>query len=202
MPVGNNAKLSFGLGVGVSFLQANWSEVQTIDPNDQEFFLGESSQARPNFSAGVYYYSREKFFAGLSVPFLLSHSLNETAQILQIDSDIRSYEPMLTAGYLQKINRDFKVKPSVLIRYDNNSFLQADLNANLIIKDKVWLGMSYRTNDAFIGMFEVLATDQIRFGYSYDLSISELAPFERGSHEIMLQYEFGFRILTHNPRYF
>ena len=202
IPVGNKAKLSFGLGVGISFLQADWSEVQTTNIGDQEFITDESTQARPNFSAGIYYYAREKFFAGLSVPFLLSHSYNDAVDIWQIDSDIRSYEPMFTTGYLHKINRDFKMKPSILVRYDNNSLIQADFNLNLIIKDKVWAGVSYRTKDAFIGMFEVMATDQIRFGYSYDLSISELAPFERGSHEIMLQYEFGYRILTHNPRYF
>lgn len=202
MPVGNRAKLAFGLGFGMSFLQANWSELQVQDDTDLEFLSSDRTQARPNFSGGLYYYEREKLFVGLSIPFFLSHSYNEAVDTWSIDGDSRNYEPMFTAGYLHKINKEFKIKPSVLVRYDQNSSVQADINANLIIKDRFWAGVSYRTQDAVIAMIEVLATDQFRIGYSYDLSISELAPYERGTHEIMLQYEFGFRIMTHNPRYF
>ena len=202
MPVGNKAKLAFGLGFGMSLLQANWSDVRIQNTTDEEFFTDETTRARPNFSAGAYYYSRKKYFVGLSIPFFLSHSYNENVSMWQIEHDARSYEPMLTAGFLTELNRDFKLKPSFLLRYDNNSLLQADISANLIVKDRFWTGVSYRTKDAIIGMFEVMANDQIRIGYSYDLSISDLSPYEKGSHEIMLQYEFGFRILTHNPRYF
>lgn len=202
IPLGNKGKLAFGLGVGMSFLQSNWSQLQIQDVTDSEFVLDERTRARPNFSAGAYYYIRGKYFVGLSIPFFLSHSYNEDLSTWSIDHDVRNYEPMLTGGYLHKINRELKIKPSFLLRYDANSLMQADISTNLIIQDKFWAGVSYRTNDAVIAMFEVLATDQIRVGYSYDLSISDINPYETGSHEIMIQYEFGYRILTHNPRYF
>jgi type IX secretion system PorP/SprF family membrane protein len=202
IPVGSRAKLSLGLGFGMSFLQANWDQLQLQDDNDIEFLASDRTRARPNFSAGIYYYEREKLFVGLSVPFLLAHAYNDDLDTWAIDNDTKNYEPMLSAGYLYEINREFKLKPSLLVRYDRNSLMQMDISTNLIIKDKVWAGISYRTNDAIIAMLEMLATDQFRIGYSYDMSISDIAPYERGTHELMLQYEFGYRILTHNPRYF
>jgi len=52
-------------------------------------------------------------------------------------------------------------------------------------------------------MFEVQVTNQLRIGYAYDYSISNLVKYNQGTHELMLRYEFGWekgKILS--PRYF
>ena len=51
-------------------------------------------------------------------------------------------------------------------------------------------------------MLEVLPTPQWRLGYAYDLGISRITPYHNGSHELMIQYEFGYRIRVKDPRYF
>ncbi|WP_461133602.1 type IX secretion system membrane protein PorP/SprF, partial [Spirosoma lituiforme] len=59
------------------------------------------------------------------------------------------------------------------------------------------------TTDAVVGLLEVQLTDQLRFGYAYDRTLSQLQSVAPSSHEVMIRYEFGFgknRILT--PRYF
>ena len=73
---------------------------------------------------------------------------------------------------------------------------------DLILKDKVWVGASYRTGDALVASLEVLPTHQWRLGYAYDIGLSSLMPHHRGSHELMVQYEFGYRIRVKDPRYF
>jgi hypothetical protein len=61
----------------------------------------------------------------------------------------------------------------------------------------------YRTGDAIVGMVEWQMNDQLRFGYDYDYTISKLNPYNQGTHEIMLRYEFGSSRNSYvSPRYF
>ena len=60
-----------------------------------------------------------------------------------------------------------------------------------------------KLGDAFIGMVEIQATDNLRFGYAYDMPFTPLKYFTRGSHELMLRYEFGsFKTKIKSTRYF
>ncbi len=38
--------------------------------------------------------------------------------------------------------------------------------------------------------------------YAYDLGINAISMYHHGSHELMLQYEFGYRIRARDSRYF
>lgn len=194
-------KLQFGIGAGLSVLQAEWTSVSLQDRSDVSYATNSRGDVRPNFSGGVYYY-KKTYFVGASMPFMVTHVYDPAKASWSMANKAEQYQPMLTGGYLMKLNRSLKLKPSTLIRYQAASGVQADLNANLIIKDKVWTGVSYRTNDAIVGLLEVLPTPQWRIGYAYDLGISKLRPYHAGSHELMLQYEFGYRIRVRDPRYF
>lgn len=196
-----HGKLQFGIGAGVSVLQADWSRVPVQDRSDVQFAVDSRGDVRPNFSAGAYFYKRS-FFIGVSVPFVMTHRYDAVSGRWQVFSDRSQYQPMLTGGALCKLNSRMKLKPSTLIRCQMNSGVQADLSANLIINEKIWTGLSYRSNDALIGSFEVLPSPQWRLGYAYDLGLSRLTPYHRGTHELMVQYEFGKRIHVRDPRYF
>ncbi|HRH38746.1 MAG TPA: PorP/SprF family type IX secretion system membrane protein, partial [Flavobacteriales bacterium] len=159
------------------------------------------SAIRPNFSGGAYYYTK-KWFAGISMPFLFVHRYDVTETGFRIDQAKLDAQPMLTGGYLLDLTDDLKLKPSALLRYRIESGLQADLSSNLIIKDKVWTGVSYRTGDAVIGSIEVLPTPQWRLGYAYDLGLNAMRRYHAGTHELLVQYEFGYRLRVRDPRYF
>ncbi len=194
-------KLSLGLGAGFTVLRANWTDVALQQSNDQSFSANTQAAIRPNFSTGAFYYTKT-WFAGISLPFLFVHryDVNETG--FRFNQERFDAQPMLTGGYVFELTEDLKMKPTALIRYRLESGVQADVSGNLIIKDKVWAGISYRTGDAIIGMIEVLPTPQWRLGYAYDLGLSALRPYHNGSHELLVQYEFGYRIRVRDPRYF
>ncbi|MFT3885997.1 MAG: type IX secretion system membrane protein PorP/SprF [Flavobacteriales bacterium] len=194
-------KLQFGLGAGLSMLQAQWTDVAIQDRSDAQFAANSRSTLRPNFSAGAYYYTKT-FFVGASMPFFLTHTFDPTRNNWVVTNNVAQYQPMITAGYLVKLDNDLKLKPSTLLRYNQGSGVQADLSMNLIIKDKLWVGGSFRTNDAVVAMLEVLPVQQWRFGYAYDIGISRMAAYHRGTHEVMLQYEFGYHVRVRDPRYF
>ncbi len=194
-------KLQLGFGAGLSVLQADWTRVALQDRSDLQFASDSRGIVKPNFSAGAYFYKKD-YFLGASVPFVMSHRFDPSADQWTVFSDRAQFQPMITGGYLWKLNRHMKLKPSTLVRYQLASGVQTDVNANLIINDKIWTGISYRSNDSMGGSFEVLPTPQWRLGYAYDLGLSRLTPYHRGTHELMVQYEFGKKIHVRDPRYF
>jgi type IX secretion system PorP/SprF family membrane protein len=194
-------KLHMGIGAGASYLQADWNRVTLQDRSDVQFATNTNGAIQPNFSAGVFYY-KKNYFLGASVPFAMSHRFDPESSNWTIRANAAQLQPMVTGGYVFKLNRELKLKPSTLIRYQIASGVQADLNASLIIKDRIWTGISYRTMDALVGSFEVVPTSQWRLGYAYDLGMSQLRPYHHGTHEITVQYEFGKRLQVRDPRYF
>jgi type IX secretion system PorP/SprF family membrane protein len=194
-------KLHLGLGGGASLVQARWTDLAIQDRTDLQFATDSRGQLRPNFSAGGYYYTKE-WFVGLSIPSFLGQHYTPESGSWRITHNVTEYQPMLTGGMLIPLQQHLKLKPSTLIRYLPSSGVQADLNVNLIIRNKFWTGVSYRTGDALIALLQVLPTNQWRIGYAYDMGLSKLASLHSGSHEIMIQYEFGFRVRVHDPRFF
>ena len=79
--------------------------------------------------------------------------------------------------------------------------MQADLNANVLIKETLWLGASYRTMDSFDALASVFITPDIQLGYSYDFSQTELSKVQKGSHEVMLKFRFAVKGRDHNACY-
>jgi len=195
-----NGKLSLGIGAGFTVLRADWSRVSIQDQNDPSFAGFTRGAIRPNFSTGAYYYTKT-WYIGASMPFALIHHYDDGGGY-NISNERFNLQPMITGGHVFPINDDFKLKPTALIRYRMDSGLQGDISTNVIYKDKVWGGISYRTGDALVGSVEVLPTPQWRIGYAYDLGLSAIRPYHSGSHELLVQYEFGYRLRVRDPRYF
>lgn len=184
------SSLSFGLQAGINFTRNNWNTIQTTTPGDVVFTNQYSQQNIPQAGFGIYY-KAQKFYAGFSSPELLSIGLANTVY--------RS--ALLTAGYLINVSDDVKIKPSVLVKYIKNSPVEVDINTNVYFK-AFGIGYSYRTNDAMVFLATCQINKQFSVGYSYDYTTSHLKTFVRGSHEIMLKYDFGYKIKPQSPRYF
>lgn len=209
--VGDKSTLALGLQAGASSYQANLTEVKTspdgqIDPA----FASNISKILPNFGTGIYL-SNDRTYLSISVPRLIKNKLSEYNV-----GDLRSVQARqayLAAGFVVGISPVVKMKPSFLVKYADGAPLGFDANINFWFADRIALGASIRRNqfsswtkyttDAVVGILEVQLTDQFRFGYSYDRTMSNLQSVAPSSHEIMIRYELGFgknRILT--PRYF
>lgn len=193
--------LAFGAGAGITLAQGRWSSVALHEQQDAVFAGDTRGNVRPNFSGGLFYYSRN-YFIGASVPFLMARRFDPVRNAWVATTDLSHLQPMLTGGYIWKLSNDLRLKPSTLIRYQAASNIQADLSCNLIVQERFWIGASYRTMDAVVCMVEVLPTPQWRLGYAYDLGVDRMARHHAGSHELMIQYELGYRVRVRDPRYF
>lgn len=198
--VSEKGVLAMGLRAGLLNYSANYSQVSTIAENDPAFYQNVSGLL-PTAGAGVYYMT-DRFYAGLSVPSLLQTRLNEQQQT-DVSSKVSGLHFFATMGYVLSLSEDIKLKPSVLVKSVSGAPIQLDVNSNIWLQDKISFGLSYRTGDAVVGMVEWQMNDQLRFGYGYDHTVSKLNPYNQGTHEIMLRYEFGSARTSYvSPRYF
>jgi len=101
------------------------------------------------------------------------------------------------------VNEDLAIRPSTLVKYSANTPVEADFNVNFLIKNVLWLGGSYRTDDAVVAIAEFQINKKLRVGYSYDFTMSEMNNYSNGTHEVMIGYDFGYDVMKmKTPRYF
>lgn len=188
---------SMGLQGGFSNYTASFSTLnpQNPDPNLAE---NRTSDFLPNLGIGLFYYA-EKWYAGLSMPQMFAVSVEEGG-----DEAVRQIQhTFLIAGYVFDLSPRWKVRPNVLFKGVEGAPLQLDLNANLILDDKYWVGASWRSFDSFQILLEWQALDNLRVGYAYDITTTAINTVSSGSHEIAVNYRVKLRrdqIIT--PRYF
>ena len=195
-----NSFLSFGLSAGVLNYVAAFSQVLTTQSGDP-LFQEDVKGWLPTAGIGVIY-ATDKWYVGLSVPALLGAKLDANNQQVNYGIDNHYF---LTSGYIFEVSEGLKIKPSVLLKAVRGAPFEYDFNMNIWLYDVLGFGMSYRTGDAIIGIFELQLSPQIRLGYAYDHTISNLKIYNsKGTHELMLRYEFSRnkteRILS--PRYY
>jgi hypothetical protein len=68
---------------------------------------------------------------------------------------------------------------------------QFDGDVNLMINNKFWIGAGYRVQDAFVLMAGLEIIPNLKLGYSYDLTTSQIGNYSSGTHEIALGYCFN-----------
>jgi len=219
LPVGEEGRLSFGVGVGAVQFSLNSDKAIVGDPTDIAF-SGTQNYLSPDAKLGIHY-SDDKFYAGLSANNLLTTALNKNNQSARFVI-LPPVHIFLTVGAMLNVNEEVKLKPSIMLRDDPNSMGNLDLNASFLFKDVLWIGGSYRmgvdmwkkTNNlngtfqqnSLVGLVEVFVAKQFRIGYAYDYSLSDLNSYSSGSHELSLGFIIGNKNYRSNalttPRYF
>lgn len=197
----NKSVLSFGIKGGIDVLRSNWIDIETIEPDDPAFEQDQETTVLPNTGMGVYFYSK-KYYIGASIPSMLSYKTGDSEQKLKPYNSIENYNFIFTGGFVFSLSDNIKSKPSILFKFIPSSKAQIDINNSFIFNDTFWVGISVRTQDALVLMFEYQINNQIKVGYAYDYSYSGLRKHNYGSHEILLRYEFVYKVKAFNPRYF
>jgi type IX secretion system PorP/SprF family membrane protein len=151
---------------------------------------GGTSVATYDIGLGLYYYTR-KFYVGVSTTHLPDQFSNVAkAGTLNGSYNLapaRHYYVM--AGYTFKPDPMWEITPSILTK---SVLASTQVDANLLVRwnKKLFFGGSYRINDAVIAMagLDMSFTPQLsgKFGYAYDVTLSNIKTYSSGSHEIMM----------------
>jgi type IX secretion system PorP/SprF family membrane protein len=203
--VSESGVLSFGIAPGLVQQRVDGSEFGIT--NDPSIPQTPVSSVRPDVKLGAYYHT-ERFYAGLSASDLLEFEDDQTIE------PKRNF--FFTTGYVFDVTNFIKLKPSILVREDFNLPTNVDLNAFVLLGNRLWLGTSYRTTlnlsdekagDAkkptsivFIG--ELNISESLRVGYSYDKMLNSFGGMQ--THEVSLGYYFLKNTETKvmSPQYF
>jgi len=180
--------LSFGLQAGFNQLNSDFDKLNirtTTDP----FLTGNRSKFNPNFGVGVYYHTDDMFLS-VSVPYILNNDIVDSndlgSALSSLAQEKRSYYIM--GGKTFQPNRNLLIKPSLLIHLQDGAPLTYNLNLSFVLKELVSLGMSYRHQDALVYLIQFKINENFALGYAYDMTLTDISQFSRGSHELMLNY--------------
>jgi type IX secretion system PorP/SprF family membrane protein len=150
---------------------------------------------------GAFYHTNRYYF-GVSVPKLIKNTINKTGfSTGQFEKE--QIHIFFMSGYVFDVNRIVKFKPSVLTRFVSSAPVSIDINSTFGFYDRLWLGAFCRVGDSFGGLFQLQVTNQVKLGYSYDFPISRLGAFNKGTHELMVNFDFNLGSgKIRSPRYF
>ena len=205
MKLNTKSKLALGLSAGVNIFQADLNSLQLNQQADPSFQNNISNKVNPNFGFGAYY-SRERFYAGISIPNIIQNNylvVNLPNGSTWAGKEQRHY--YFIAGTMIKLSDNLEFKPTTFVKVTPAAPIQADVTASFVIAKKLLLGVMYRTGDAFGGLIGLDVTSQFHVGYSFDYSYGvKTFKYNNGSHEIILRYDFNLsnKKQIRSPRYF
>ena len=196
-------ELSLRMGLEASYRQRSldWSGLSFGDMIDKvQGFIYETAETprgdvvrTVDFGAGLLAFT-EKFYFGVA-----GHHLNEPDESLVLGVSALPMKLTAHGGAKLVLQRSVKgpeawISPNVLFR-QQGEFTQ--LNVGLYVnKGPLVAGVWHRgyfsedTRDALIVLLGV-ETTTMRFGYSYDITVSKLTPATGGTHEITLAMRFA-----------
>ncbi|MCC6383616.1 MAG: type IX secretion system membrane protein PorP/SprF [Bacteroidia bacterium] len=133
------------------------------------------------------YYNSEHFYAGVSALHLTEAKIDYGNQSSKL---ARHLYGMVGASF--DLTPSVALKPSVFVKNIPAKTI-ADINLNVHFSNTFYVGASYRLEDAIVAMAGVNLFQNLRLGYSYDITTSRLKDFNNGSHEIFLGYCYKIR---------
>ena len=186
-------KSELGVGLSLGFMNVGF-EGEWLTPgnnsgaDDPSIPAIGSDDIVPDLGLGVYYRMNE-----LYIGYSVTHLNQATAVYGNDDTDFEfKRHHYFTLGWVNEITSELSLRPSMFVKTDQVS-TQIDFNVNVTYTDHLWGGLTYRLDDAIVLIAGYNINENLKFGYAYDLTTSDLKSESSGSHEILLRYSFKMR---------
>jgi type IX secretion system PorP/SprF family membrane protein len=183
------SKLAFGLKGGITSMQVRLNSLQLNDETDAAFQNNISSKYLPNFGFGMYY-SRKRFYAGVSVPRMLENNFRTSEMGFSSKNAQERRHYYAIAGAVFRLSDNVDLKPTSFVKATMGAPIEADITSSFIFYKRLTIGAMFRTGDAAGILAGFNINDQFQIGYSYDWSYGlRTFKYNYGSHEIMIRYD-------------
>jgi len=190
-----SAKLTFGLNAGIYTITANLPDVElSTEEYDPAFSDVYKNAAKFNVGFGMFF-NTENWYCGISAPKLYNSPFLSKKDREDIELNKHYY---LIGGAKLRLSDKVSLKPSMLVRKVSGAPVGMDLSALVELNDKFWCGLAGRWEEGASIIVGGMVTENIRIGYSYDVTLSSLTKVSSGSHEVLIGYQLPLN-KTHNP---
>lgn len=193
--------LAFGLGAGIITTNTAWSDLVVLDPGDELYLVDSRRFIVPSFSFGTYY-SNHNYFLGFSIPKFIGYKFNYDKNKYSLTVDPGQYNFLINTGYAFNISPTVDFIPSTLLSFRPGQKFLYDLNGHLNFNNRLWVGASYRSARSLGALIQVQVNNQFKVAYTYEYDTGKLGGYSNGSHEIMLRYEFRYKVNVVDPLVF
>jgi type IX secretion system PorP/SprF family membrane protein len=187
----SNLNLSFGVSAGILQYTHDFTKGKINAIDDPAASESVASIVLPDAGAGLYLYN-DKLFFSISSPQMIPMKTQFFDDYEPSDAKLTNHLYVF-GGYKIPVGDALKVEPSVMVKYVNPIPVQINGALRVIFKDMVWVGASYRANDAISFLAGVKLQENILFGYSFDMTTSNIKNHSSGTHEVMLGITFKRR---------
>lgn len=185
----DDLRFSSGLNIGLLQYKVDGSKITLHDDGDPSLGSNMYVTYMPDATLGLYFYS-SKYTVGFSLAQLFGSNIKFDELEEQGINRLKRHV-LIHGSYIYNINNDIAVEPMVMFKYIAPAPLQVDINARVIYKNMVWAGFGYRSKDAASIIVGYNYQDQLIFGYSYDITFTELRKYSSGTHELMIGARFN-----------
>jgi len=210
LQLSSKLKLSFGLRAGFVNYVFDFNKMNYKDPGETNAFANMSSnKIKPDFDAGIYLKSNS-FYAGFSATHLNSaYIYNDKISYTNVSGNQVEYDltyklnthifAIISKGF--SVNDNLVINPTIIYK-GTSAVSNVDANLNFLIKQRVWLGVFYRSDATLGGLMQVYVTDKIKVGYAFDMSMGKVQKRLGNGHEIMIGFDLNtFKSKMLSPRY-
>lgn len=189
MNVTRKSFLALGISAVVQNIDVKYSDLENISLNDPIYSTERPVQLAPNFKLGAYYFT-EDYYIGLAIPKFLDNYLDQNFnQVNSLQwSELHLY---INAGYKYKINNDYDLYASTMLRYVSGVTPHIDLSSQIVYKNILGLGLSIKSSKEAMAMLSYSISKELKINYSYENGFNKFSREQNGSHEIMLIFQLG-----------
>ncbi|MEQ8325078.1 MAG: type IX secretion system membrane protein PorP/SprF [Vicingaceae bacterium] len=177
--------MSFGLAAGISGWTLDGTKLNLNESGDQVLSNGLQSSYVPDGSFGYYIFSK-RLSLGFSINQLFGSKLTFFQDGNVGTSRLKQHFNLHASYLLGSDESDFSFTPYFLLKYVNPVPAQFDVGLKAEYKKAIWLGASYRSEEAISMLLGFVLRDNLIIGYSYDFITSDVNVRANASHEIMI----------------
>jgi len=192
--INEEIKLSLSLSAGAVQFAVDATKLTLDNTGDYVFANGYQSKVVADLGTSFYLYNLPKsngtgnWWVGGYVPQIFPAKLNLFDNPKPTGKLATHFYGM--AGYKLFLTDEFALEPSLLFKMVAPTPAQVDLGARVIYKNKAWAGTTFRTKDAMAILVGYTYKENLTFGYSYDVTTSNLKNYNNGTHELMIGLRF------------
>ncbi len=175
-------QLALGLKMGMINYIFDWTKIDYKDKDDNYNTQNRSSKFTGSADFGWYYYTRS-FYWGMSFTHI-NHG-----KITEIGNDFTQQ----AVHFFMPIGKSFQVgnviiNPTYILKKATNSPATSDFGVNVLLKEKWWIGISFRRQYGTVFLTQYQIKEKLKIGYSYDYGTNKMGRIGGVSHEIMISY--------------